>query len=273
MDTVDGSERDSLSLHKYLYTEDNPIDRTDPGGHFWGESILDPIYNAIAGTIQRGDGELRVAMTGGCGTPGPDITLPLNNTMAEIKTVFLTTLQKPGGKAILQEAADEVLTNISFMAGQGWDITALAELGMDGYGDFGNGSYLGTLDGARTVQYNFHGAGLKTYYAGSVNYVLYGEMMGLFHQYINSTQAFSEYETRYDVCCAKSLNLIRGLYGLGPFDTAAEEAEAFSDFGYANDGNPPDCAFDLGGQDPQNVASPGVFGWEWADLLQGKGNM
>jgi len=33
MDTYEGSTRDPLSLHKYLYTEGNPVNHTDPDGH------------------------------------------------------------------------------------------------------------------------------------------------------------------------------------------------------------------------------------------------
>jgi hypothetical protein len=33
MDTFEGSNKDPLSLHKYLYTQDNPVNVTDPSGH------------------------------------------------------------------------------------------------------------------------------------------------------------------------------------------------------------------------------------------------
>jgi len=34
MDTFDGNSQDPLSLHKYLYCSNNPVNRTDPSGNF-----------------------------------------------------------------------------------------------------------------------------------------------------------------------------------------------------------------------------------------------
>src|SRR5208337_4021408 len=33
MDTFEGDQEDPLSLHKYLYGEDNPVDNSDPSGN------------------------------------------------------------------------------------------------------------------------------------------------------------------------------------------------------------------------------------------------
>ena len=43
MDTDEGHDHDPLSLHKYLYAEDNPIDHTDPSGN-----EIDEIVGALA---------------------------------------------------------------------------------------------------------------------------------------------------------------------------------------------------------------------------------
>jgi RHS repeat-associated protein len=34
MDAFEGGSSDSVSLHKYLYTNNDPINRWDPSGHF-----------------------------------------------------------------------------------------------------------------------------------------------------------------------------------------------------------------------------------------------
>ena len=37
MDTYEGDQEDPLSLHKYLYAADDPVDNDDPGGHDYGD--------------------------------------------------------------------------------------------------------------------------------------------------------------------------------------------------------------------------------------------
>lgn len=34
MDTYDGDNKDPMSLHKYLYTDNNPINESDPNGRY-----------------------------------------------------------------------------------------------------------------------------------------------------------------------------------------------------------------------------------------------
>ena len=57
MDTFEGNRSDPLSLHKYLYAQDNPINRVDPSGH---ESLASLTFS-IAITSQLMTHELRGA--------------------------------------------------------------------------------------------------------------------------------------------------------------------------------------------------------------------
>jgi hypothetical protein len=52
MDTFQGDNEDPLSLHKYLYAADNPVDNVDPSGHDIGEmlAVMD-ISSAFFATI------------------------------------------------------------------------------------------------------------------------------------------------------------------------------------------------------------------------------
>ncbi|MGH7942500.1 MAG: RHS repeat-associated core domain-containing protein, partial [Limisphaerales bacterium] len=47
MDTFAGNNEDPLSLHKYLYAEDNPVNADDPSGNATMNSILEPIASLL----------------------------------------------------------------------------------------------------------------------------------------------------------------------------------------------------------------------------------
>jgi hypothetical protein len=53
MDTYQGDQEDPLSLHKYLYAGDDPVDNDDPSGNDYGDfginlsSILQPLANVL----------------------------------------------------------------------------------------------------------------------------------------------------------------------------------------------------------------------------------
>jgi hypothetical protein len=52
MDTYEGDNEDPLSLHKYLYAEDNPVDNVDPSGHDISEmlAVMD-VFSSLFATI------------------------------------------------------------------------------------------------------------------------------------------------------------------------------------------------------------------------------
>lgn len=52
MDTTEGDQDDSLSLHKYMYGAGNPVDNDDPSGHdpfdvTGGPAFIDALYEAV----------------------------------------------------------------------------------------------------------------------------------------------------------------------------------------------------------------------------------
>jgi RHS repeat-associated protein len=49
MDTFEGSQSDTMSLHKYLYTHANPVNHTDPSGHWSCAQVLSTAF--ISGFI------------------------------------------------------------------------------------------------------------------------------------------------------------------------------------------------------------------------------
>jgi RHS repeat-associated protein len=53
-DTTDGNNEDPLSLHKYLYAGDDPVDRSDPSGHDWDTFFNDQFSVKFAFSAQWG---------------------------------------------------------------------------------------------------------------------------------------------------------------------------------------------------------------------------
>lgn len=131
--------------------------------------------------------------------------------------------------------------------------------------DFGNGSHLGTGPiGKQTVQFTYAGGAQGVYFAGSVNYFLWGKVFSLaYHTLANPMTgahdpAFSE---------GAAVALARAhKWKIGSMGTDYErQALAFVRFGFSGQ-NPSSTALTSIRPHPNNIASPSRFLWKWRGL-------
>jgi len=73
MDSYEGDQEDALSLHKYLYGEDSPVDGTDPSGHavYFVERHFEGFVKKWAFPLDYGHGYLLFTSTSDPGTGDP----------------------------------------------------------------------------------------------------------------------------------------------------------------------------------------------------------
>jgi hypothetical protein len=258
-------------VHKYLYAGDDPVNNEDPSGHDWDDFFNDQFSIKFALSAQWGSqgAFLAVDQTGAC---GPDVTMPVLNTLSDAGNTF--------GMASEETKANAALAAVSHPAEMfqgGWDIYPLFGLGhgpnFANLKDFGGSASFGTGLGADTVQF---GTPARVYDAGAVNYVLWGFMNGMFYNYFRNPlsgahdPAYFETTVEQEAAGAKDVNW---MIGEGtPWDYKATEAKAFTRFGwdYAVNGSmsyPTSTALQIP-TNPNNVASPagGRFSWTWLEL-------
>ena len=94
MDSFEGNSQAPLSLHKYLYTGNDPIDQIDPSGHLlstlaYGQAVHDAIGEDFELKVPGGIYDLSVKSILGIKFPGlrlrPDLTDTINHLGYEIK--------------------------------------------------------------------------------------------------------------------------------------------------------------------------------------------
>jgi RHS repeat-associated protein len=117
MDSEGGNQEDPLSLHKYLFCEDNVVNSCDPSGHsmdwdsyfgYEAEKAIDDEYEAT----HLGDGAIYGAQqpTGLGSYLKPDIFNTKRKTFLEIKPISESGISKGVSKMILDEAVFGPLT-------------------------------------------------------------------------------------------------------------------------------------------------------------------
>jgi RHS repeat-associated protein len=215
MDTYEGDNEDPLSLHKYLYVKDNPVNKSDPSGQDGIDDIL-TIADAI-GTF--GATVSAPAIGSVTGTGGPDVTKALNRTLLDVQAKFWSwsSDQKNDAAQRMRDlfgAATRRGAGGRGGAADAWDIIPLMEVGFDvnyGYLIADGQSYrAGTGMWTRTVGFNG-----KCYYASAVNYALWGTMNRCVYDWLS-------FDDRQD-------NLNRDEYTL---DVAIHTMQAFKHFSY-----------------------------------------
>jgi RHS repeat-associated protein len=99
MDGDYGNNEDSLSLHKYLYAEDNPMNMDDPSGDYTVAEILAPLFNISssaggANVPTAGGVVLPLSQLGSYAPPYPVVVVTLNGKQSMPETTV-----KDGGQA------------------------------------------------------------------------------------------------------------------------------------------------------------------------------
>jgi hypothetical protein len=205
-DTDEGNQENPLSLHKYLYCEADPVNGTDPSGNdgigdFLVSTIIDSSLDAMPNIISPQEAIY------GSAQGGPDVTIPLNNTLQNVKQVYShwTIPQKLRAATELYNAFN--IGHSDRGAENAWDIPYLHY----------RGESLSPVLMNRTVTYKHN-----VYYASAVNYVLWGEM----HRLIDSTFGTTSLQDAIAVAA------IRKAYY---FHFGLEETEAlgFTFYGYS----------------------------------------
>jgi hypothetical protein len=255
MDTFEGDQRNPQSLHKYTYAANNPVNNIDPAGR---ESIGDvmAVMNLMSSFMALGAPATARAGAGlGVGSSaGPDVTAAVLNTTLDVEHAFMPPHR---GMRVAVNVASKVWTPA--MANDGWDIAPLNELAHLGRPDFGNGSRLGTALGRETVQFSFMGQPTKAYYAGSVNYILWGKMFRMLSLFIhNPVTGASEFSEEMAVSTAWVHKALIG----DPFNAYEKQALAFVRFGWSGTEDPSRTALPLA-PNPANVGASARFPWKF----------
>jgi hypothetical protein len=253
MDADEGDQEDPQSLHKYLYCEADAVGHTDPSGHDL-DSMPD-ISSSIFGQLLIG-----LTPNGFSGTPsgtcGPDVTAAVMNTMNNVEQTFISA---PYQTKV--NAAANILTHPIDTMNKGWDIEPLFELGYTIPVDFGNGSSLGIGFGAYTVQF---GIPPKVYYAGSVNYILWGRLNFLLYNTFRNPVTGAGDPLYSEAAAVAAARIFKALGHYDFCTTYAKEAGAFVKFGYdATD--PSGTSLPLA-PNPMNTAASSRFKWRWLGL-------
>jgi RHS repeat-associated protein len=132
MDTQQGNDRDPLSLHKYLYSEGDPVDHLDPGGNqiddLVGSFALDMTLNAIS-TIQ----------------------LPGGSVGSFVASLFIPSW-------VLQGIANSTPDAVALGASGQVSVNTGVPVGVTGFGGF---EFLGSPKTGKTALYSDFGAGLS----------------------------------------------------------------------------------------------------------------
>ena len=171
MDSYEGNNQDPQSLHKYHYCHDNPVNAVDPSGHYgmlemWVLDSVRTYYWASASPS---------AIAIGTGTAGPDVTRAIKRTLLDVEAKFYTWTrnQKIDAGLKMRDFWGSVGSLATGGGAKAWDILGL-------YGASQDDPYLiteknhyptGRGAGAKTVTFNG-----KSYYAGAVNYAMWGKM-------------------------------------------------------------------------------------------------
>jgi hypothetical protein len=189
------------------------------------------------------------------GTAGPDVTEALRATLKKVDSDWGSAPDK-------QKCACFNLYKIQ--AGRnGWDIFMLKKLG------FGE-DFLekrGTGDWERTVQFSYRSAGQrKVYWAGAVNYALWGRMNYLCWSKFGP--GFGGRGPGNLWSLGHALNTVTLWKWAKYFGDKVEDARAFTKYGYMNE-NPETVALPTDERltaDPKNVTTMAVLPYGWRGL-------
>ena len=176
MDAHEGVGTDPMSLHKYLYTAGNPVNMSDPSGNFGiGEFLtVFAVIDILAQNIVAAENPKSLL------TAGPDVTQQLKNVLKSITTSY--NALKASDPAAAKALCDAITSGQPDSGNNGqtpiwlnaWDIIELRDIALKG-GKNGERAATVTVDG-------------KSFYAGSVNYV----MFGLVNKLCGNTQAYMD---------------------------------------------------------------------------------
>jgi RHS repeat-associated protein len=274
MDGDYGNNEDPLSLHKYLYAADDPVDYDDPSGNDPtindGFNIgLATIFLPVKGILAQAGGGAAPRLGAFGGTAGPDVTIMLMHTLQDVRQTF-----KNEPLAVREHAASGLCAP---EIASGWEIRELNDLdyGNETVGEFGPTASYGTGLGAGTVQFGFPP---KVYSAGAVNYALWGAMYELAEETFFSSSApisnplagsavgdtFSEINANITARTFKA-------FFHGDFDSyKAKEASAFVSYGYRygfSYYDPSSTAIPITGDYGNESSTPnGRFKWQWLGI-------
>ena len=257
MDTYAGNHEDPLSLHKYLYCQNNPVNGVDPSGNDGELEELELTGDMTAGWDMMGNlSTSKIAFNGA--TCGPDITIPLKATLSDVTDKFLAQSKWQFWWIGQIGMFDPIEID------SGWDITALYSIGR-GKMDNTLGGRRGAGQGYRTVQYSHQSGPLKVYWAGAVNYALWGHMFSLYHGVFPNDQRYSLSTALF---LAKSYKIVASL-SFGYSQSEIDSAMAFIKMGYDNT-DPSSVALPIP-SDPNNIAKPilPVLEWQFLSLRGG----
>jgi RHS repeat-associated protein len=241
-DTFEGNQEDPLSLHKYLFCADNPVNKSDPSGNDATDDILSVLD--IIGTLNTRISAPPVGSVAGTG--GPDVTKPLKRTLLEVQAAFWgwSRSQKIGAAERMRDLVGAVFRKGSGGRGgaaDAWDIIPLMETGFQDSPPFYlyvNGQQYATGSGLWGRSVAFNG---RCYYAGAVNYALWGAMNRCVYDWLQLGPLFTGLDAN-EYTLGNALHTMEAWkhFKYHDFGTTEREAEEFTAYGF--NGTPPSMA-------------------------------
>jgi len=253
MDTFEGSQEQPLSLNKYLYCRADPVQGTDPDGH--DDIDIGSLLTSMSiDTSINAWHQVAVPTSVLFGGVGPDVTKPLKMTLDDVAKTYTSA-----PKATQDKASHNMVKPWTYYNENAWDIEPLFSIGRGAHLSLGGTEGSGV--GARTVQYSHQGGSLNAYWAGAVNYALWGQMFRL-------SKDAHPHDPMYDLSVAESLAhgyKFVGSFVNGSSPTEEKSAYQFIRMGY-NGTDPSSVALPFLRPNPKNIATPMVYEWHWLGL-------
>jgi len=229
MDGFDGVNEDPSSIHKYRFVSNDPINRVDPSGYF--DMIGASMAVAMYGNLSNFPSVMHPTFEG---IGGPDVTKSVDLTLMDIKHTFTynwSTFQKVCAAYELHDvpmaAIGVIARNPCWGAVGAWDIIPLARIGFGLDDNKLSGFYCGEYPWQRTVTYNNN-----CYYAGAVNYLMWGAINRLCHDYFLQ---HGDIFTASTFSCTAACSLVDVWKSIKyPSNVESQEAVAFTTAGYNN---------------------------------------
>jgi hypothetical protein len=262
-DNYEGDNSDPASLHKYTYSQNNPVNGCDPSGHdeigFATTIAANTDFN-FWGSINSLSFLYGVDLTPT--TCGPDVTEAVMKTMNNVERKFIP---QPYATKV------DIASYVPWGMGDGWDIGPLKDLGFDAAtaSQFGSDCHLGSGFGKLTVQFSIGGVP-KVYYGGSANYILWGRMFCLLHEFVGRNPLSGAKDPEWSENAAVAEAWLYKSFFWWDWGTTKLEADAFVRFGYSAT-DPSSTALPIEPNlNNDNVANPnppnGIFDWKWRGL-------
>ena len=257
-DSFEGRGQDPMSLHNFTYCENNAPNKIDPSGKDGVDIILSVLD--VIGTFST-HLSASTSLSAATGKGGPDVTKALNRTLLDVEAAFYrwSRYERMQVAERMRDLGSAVFTGGRGGAAGAWDIIPLMSVGfgepyLTADKDYLAGSGLWT----RTVAFSG-----KCFYAGAVNYAIWGKMNKLCFDYYNSQGLLYDLDPR-EYNLPNAIHTVQAWkhFKYNDFGTTEMEAEAFTTYGFNGNLACPGLPCQSSGE----VVQAKMFNWCWEPM-------